>query len=87
MQMPAALLPLSIILELIFGSPPGICGPRMPCRKLSRRHIGPFIIDRQINEVTFLRAAKRFAIVAQCSFTSLLNIYLTFTLCCLSSKI
>ncbi len=32
-------------------------------------------------------AAEKFAIVALCSFASLLNIYLTFTLFCLNGKI
>ncbi len=33
--------------------------------------------------VPVCRAAERFAIVAPCSFAFLLNLYLTFTLCCL----
>ncbi len=40
-----------------------------------------------IRNFLFGRAAKRFVIVAPCSFASLLNLYLTFTLCYLSGKI
>ncbi len=50
-------------------------------------YIERLIVSRLLLSVPVCRAAERFVIVALCSFAFLLNLYLTFTLCCLSGKI
>ncbi len=52
-QMPGMPQLPSTIQETRYGCPPGICVSICPVEKLSAHYIGPFTIQRKINEVTY----------------------------------